>query len=170
MWNKTEKGRAELRPGVRTLSQRERTVLLLAGTEGGSVRIGQLFPDDSTVLIGKLLQAGYLVLDTPHDAPQPPDTPSTHGDPFAGGVQSLAAARMFLFDMSERLFAPLDKAQAERYRTALREAREPSAMLAVGHALIDDVETLAGTARASHIRDRLTRLLPATSRETSIAR
>lgn len=67
---------------------------------------------------------------------------------------------MFLFDMSERLFAPRDKAMADRYRAALREARDPRAMLEVSRSLIADVEAIAGSERADSISERLAKLLP----------
>lgn len=67
---------------------------------------------------------------------------------------------MFLFDLSERLFAPRDKDMALRYREALREARSPQTMLQVGQLMIADVEVLAGAERAENIRERLMRLLP----------
>ena len=88
-----------------------------------------------------------------------------HGDAFTG-TRSLATARMFLFDLSERLFAPRDKALAARYRSALREARDAVAMLAVGREMIVDVEALAGSARADGISERLAKLLPLELLET----
>ena len=59
-------------------------------------------------------------------------------------------------------------ALANRYRDALREARDPEAMLAVGRALIADVEDLAGSERADGISERLAKLLPAGLLENSI--
>ena len=67
---------------------------------------------------------------------------------------------MFLFDLSERLFAPRDKALAQHYRQALREARDGAAMLTVSRLMIVDVETIAGPERADSISQRLAKLLP----------
>lgn len=174
---KTEKGRHELRPGNRSLGQRERAVLLLVDGNQPETAIAELFGGEGRKLIDQLLQQDFLqrvvpkasataTVAQPATQAAPPQTADTvvvttpiHGDPFVGN-QSLAAARMFLFDLSERLFAPRDKALAQHYREALREARDGSAMLAVGRALIADVETLAGPARADGISQRLARLLP----------
>lgn len=183
---KTEKGRQELRPGHRSLGQRERAVLLLVDGHQPEAVIAELFCGDGRTLIDQLLRNGYLAHDKPNASTRsitqktaPPATsapavralfPATpaaqlsnpapvHGDPFVG-TRSLATVRMFLFDLSERLFAPRDKALAERYRHALREARDGAAMLTVGREMIDEVERFAGSERADSIRVRLAKLLP----------
>lgn len=166
---KTEKGRQELRPGNRSLGQRERAVLLVADGQQSEARMAELFDGEGRRLIEHLVAQGFLARTTPsRESPAPirpatttlPGTADSHGEQFAG-TRSLATARMFLFDLSERLFAPRDKALATRYREALREARDPEAMLVVGRALIADVETLAGSERADGISERLAKLLPA---------
>ena len=165
---KTDKGRHELRPGNRSLGQRERALLLVADGQQSESRMADLFDGAGRQLIERLVAQGFLARIAPAreaPAPIPPaaptltDTTTIHGEQFAG-TRSLATARMFLFDLSERLFAPRDKAMASRYREALREARSPEAMLAVGRALIADVETLAGSERADGISERLAKLLP----------
>lgn len=161
---KTEKGRLELRPGHRSLGQRERALLLVADSQQSESKMAELFQGEGRRLIDQLLAQGYLER-RPSTEPsaRPPQAaplaPASHGEQFAG-TRSLATARMFLFDLSERLFAPRDKALANRYREALREARDPEAMLAVGRALIADVEALAGSERADGISERLAKLLP----------
>lgn len=172
---KTDKGRQELRPGTRTLGQRERALLLVADGSQSESRLGELFGGEGQRLIEALVTQGYLTRQTAaRPAPRAPEvTPSAsagagagagdapaHGEQFTG-TRSLATARMFLFDLSERLFAPRDKALASHYSEALREARDPQAMLAVGRALIADVEALAGSERADGISERLAKLLPA---------
>jgi hypothetical protein len=67
---------------------------------------------------------------------------------------------MFLFDIAERLFAPRDRAIAERLRAALREARDADSMLAVGREMLAEIERSAGPERAEAISDRLARVLP----------
>lgn len=182
MLMKTEKGRLELRPGHRSLGQRERALLLVADGQQTESQMASLFNGDGRRLLDLLLDQGYLerrmsgrsgndakygatpghsssgTQAQPIPAASAP-TPKAHGDSFAG-APSLASARMFLFDLSERLFAPRDKAMALRYRDALREARDPKTMLQVGQQMIADVQALAGADRADNIRDRLTRLLP----------
>jgi hypothetical protein len=166
---KTEKGRHELRPGHRSLGQRERALLLVADGQQSESKMAELFQGDGRRLLDQLLVQGYLQRQLPTRSAGPVIAPPSatpqaasgaHGEQFTG-TRSLATARMFLFDLSERLFAPRDKALASRYREALREARDPQAMLAVGLALVADVEALAGSERADGISERLAKLLPA---------
>lgn len=157
---KTEKGRLELRPGHRSLGQRERALLLLADGPQTEAQMAELFSGDGRRLLDGLIARGYLERrSNGRGSAQPPAAIPLHGEGFHGS-RSLASARMFLFDLSERLFAPRDKALAARYRDALREARDPQAMLAVGRALIADVQALAGAERADGISERLAKLLP----------
>lgn len=86
-------------------------------------------------------------------------SPQAHGDQFAS-ARSMASARMFLFDMSERLFAPRDASLATHYREALRNARDPANMLLVSRAMLKDIEKLAGPERADGISERLAKMLP----------
>ena len=182
MLRKTEKGRLELRPGNRTLGQRERAILLLADGQQSEPQMAGLFTGDGRQLIDVLLERGYLERQGSGQAgkghakeiqhmpksvlePDPASTVGGHGDAFTG-TRSLATARMFLFDLSERMFAPRDKALAARYRSALREARDAVAMLAVGREMIVDVEALAGSERADGISERLAKLLPVELLET----
>ncbi len=177
---KTEKGRLELRPGHRSLGQRERALLLVADGQHNESQLAALFSGEGRRLLEQLLAQGYLerrsqsrsgndarygagpVAQTASPA-QPPTPAATatphHGEAFIG-TRSLATARMFLFDLSERLFAPRDRALARHYREALREARDAQAMLTVGRRMIGDVEALAGAQRADAISERLAKLLP----------
>lgn len=159
MLNKTEKGRAELQPGQRQLSQRERALLLMADGRKIEDELFALFDGQGPALAQSLLARGYLVDETPPPPPAPEKAPTGSVDAFTG-PRSMASARMFLFDLSERMFAPRDKALAQRYRDALREARDLPAMLAVSQEMVADVERMAGSERADGIRERLARLLP----------
>ena len=170
MLNKTDKGRAELQPGQRTLGQRERAVLLMADGRQATETLHALFGGLGLPIVCNLLANGYVVEETP-PAPvalPPPDRAASRGsvDAFSG-PRSLASARMFLFDLSERMFTPRDKDMARRFHTALREARDASAMLAVSRDILVAVEQLAGAGRADAISERLAKLLPESAREST---
>jgi hypothetical protein len=168
MLNKTDKGRAELLPGQRQLAQRERALLLMADGRKPDAELFALFEGQGCDLVAGLLARGYLVDERPAPAPPPAPTrpPAVSADAFSG-PRSMASARMFLFDLSERMFAPRDKALAQHYRDALREARDLQGMLAVSRAMIADVERMAGSERADGISERLARLLPESALTTS---
>lgn len=173
MLNKTEKGRAELQRGRRSLDQRQRAVLLVADGHQTTDSLNALFGGLGGQIVRELLAQGYisdeglkvgevrLAPRAPQIAPHAPTRPESQGgaDAFTG-PRSLASARMFLFDISERLFAPREKVLAQQFRDALREARDASAMLEVSHEMLISIEAMAGPARASAIRDRLAKLLP----------
>lgn len=189
---KTDKGKQELSPGVRTLGQKERALLLMTDGKTATSKLFQVFGGEGKNIVAYLIANGYLELSDhpvqdraaalaahtktqtptpeqtqvqpPSPAPAVTATPSAapvpiHGDPFTG-MRSLATARMFLFDLSERMFAPRDKELASVFRDKLREARDPAAMLAVGREIVAKVEELAGSERADNISERLARLLP----------
>ena len=147
---KTDKARAELQPGQRTLGQRERALLLLADGRKTAQEVGAFLGFGSERLVLQLVQDGYL---THHRAV------SVASDPF-NGKRSLATTRMFLFDVCERMFARRAPALAKSLREALRNARDRSSMLKVSHALLVEVESAAGPERAHSLRERIDLLLP----------
>lgn len=57
---RTEKARKELQRGVRTLGQRERTLLLLADGEKTAQEISKMFLNQGEAMIRQLMQDGYL--------------------------------------------------------------------------------------------------------------
>lgn len=188
---KTDKAREELRPGRRSLSQRERALLLMADGRHSMTDFGPIFGGvEEAGRVARDLEAqGYLRWSGPvpegaapaASAPVQPirtrdATPAVaaparagaHADEAAGnaadnfdGKRSLATTRMFLFDLCERMFARRDPAQAERLREALREARDGVTMLVVADTLLADIEREAGAERAASIRARIEKLLPA---------
>lgn len=93
------------------------------------------------------------------DAPVAEPESRSGADQFAGR-RSLATTRLFLFDICERLFARRDPTAAERYRLALREARDRDTMLAVARDIVSTVESLAGADRADAISERIAAMLP----------
>ncbi|MFN3377638.1 MAG: hypothetical protein ACK40S_13960 [Burkholderiaceae bacterium] len=175
---KTEKARWELSPGVRTLSLRERSLLLLA--EGTPLaQLNALYHGAGAQMVEHLRQQGYLDTKPPRrpardstppsleplpEAMAPPiaeHAPTACVPPAATPAgRSLAGARMHLFDLCERLFARRDPARAAHYRDALRAARDEAGMLAVGCALLRDVAAHAGPQRALSLGAELAALWP----------
>lgn len=157
---KTEKARNELMPGVRTLSLRERSLLLLA--DGKPLQeLQAMYNGVGRQIVDDLLRDGYLRATSPELGDHAPVVaePSVVAAPHAP-LRTLAGARMYLFDICERMFARRDPQLAEQYRNALRDARDRWSMLDVGEALLEEVGYLAGAERATAIRERLAQLLP----------
>lgn len=186
---KTEKARTELRPGMRTLGQRERTLLLLADGNKSLLDLRGLFDGEGEQIALHLVREGYLEPVTgksgfkpgstgtfsisttafmagtaqvsapaPLAAPVPPPAPAA-ADNFEG-KRSLATTRMFLFDLCERMFARRDPAKAERFREALRHAKDRESMLHASREMIAEIELVAGAERADSISERIAMLLP----------
>lgn len=197
--HKTDLGRAELKPGVRTLDQRERTLLLLADGNKSVTDFRPLFGGDGEQIALRLLRDGYLIQQAAATAPgsrfagmpvgkqESAGAKQMPGQPGAGqaaaaavvqapkaepeqpvaaaadrfdGKRSLATTRMFLFDICERMFARRNPAGAERFREALRCAKDREAMLSVSRDIIEEIEKIAGHERADSISERLAMLLP----------
>lgn len=164
IFQKTEKARVELRPGVRTLSQRERTFLLLVDGKRSFADLSGIFAEDADSLVAKLTAAGYLTAPKAEKPSYVKPSGATAkaragSDPF-DGKRSLTTVRMFLFDMCERMFVRKDPVQAEFFREALRSARDRASMLAAGRLMIDEIEKIAGPERADSIRERIAMMLP----------
>ncbi len=196
--HKTEKARAELAPGSRSLGQRERTLLLLADGNKTIEELGAMLGGEAGPILLKLVEDGYLEArsdpePTPAPVAAPPATPPAHAhgkshvkpepagltpeqreafpspettqairvaaDQFEG-KRSLATTRMFLFDICERMFARRDPALAERFREALRQAKDRDTMLDASRSMIEEIEKVAGPERADSISERIAMLLP----------
>ena len=155
---KTDKARAELQPGGRSLGLRERSLLLLADGRRSAREVGAYYGTDGEQLVLQLVRDGYLTQDAP---PEPAPAPARQGSvDLFDGKRSLATGRMFLFDLCERMFARRSPAQAESFRAALRDARDRASMLAVSREMLEAIEGAAGAERADTIRERLALLLP----------
>lgn len=185
---RTDKARAELQPGTRTLGLRERSLLLLADGRKSLRDLRPMFDGQGEALALDLAARGYLRLVDPATPPRPqaptavrpaapapapvpppaaerpgrPAPPPVAADQFEG-KRSLATARMFLFDLCERMFARRDPARAEELRVLLRAARDAQSMLAAGRVMLEEVERASGSERADAISARLAMLLPADS-------
>ncbi|MFS2035617.1 hypothetical protein ACEN8I_16465 [Polaromonas sp. CT11-55] len=176
--HKTDRARAELRPGVRTLGQRERTLLLMADGSKSAQDFRPLFDGDGEAIALRLLREGFLeahpgkTVAAPAPAPAPtpaqlqnfpsPETTQAiqvSADQFEG-KRSLATTRMFLFDICERMFARRDPVMAERFREALRNAKDRESMLTASREMIEEIEKIAGHERADSISERIAMLLP----------
>ena len=187
--HKTEKARAELMPGQRSLPQRERTLMLLADGTKSAKDFRWLFGGEGEKIATKLMLEGFLETRTPVLAPwsakpdpvviaprrdsaeittaATPDrhTPATSStisgstDPF-DGKRSLATTRMFLFDICERMFARRSPALCEQYREALRQAKDRETMLCASRVMLEEIEKIAGPERADSISERIAMLLP----------
>lgn len=181
---KTDKARLELSPGVRTLSLRERSLLLLA--DGKTLSdLQAMYNGIGAQIVDNLMRQGYLTgpaeLPPTESPPAPasstatvtatattsrPSTSSPAAAPTprqepAEALRSLAGARMYLFDACERLFARRDPVMAQQFREALRAAKDQDSMLDVGEAMFDEVALAAGEERAASLRERFEQLLPA---------
>ncbi|SEL45171.1 hypothetical protein SAMN05518845_107236 [Variovorax sp. YR750] len=174
---KTDKARDELQGGQRTLSQRERALLLMADGRRSLTDFSPLFSnrDEAEQAIQALIDKGYLqspkaaAAAAPAEPPaQPAPSPipaaqpiqvATSADTF-DGKRSLATTRMFLFDICERMFVRRDPKFALQMRDALREARDRNAMLTIAALMLTEIEKSAGVERAESLRERIDRLLP----------
>lgn len=179
---KTDKALAELTTRQRTLNLKERALLLLAdGVTPAQTLLEQVRTTED--VLARLVAEGYLVASVPTKAAAPtpapsvpaaapakaqppveePDGPPTVAADRFDGPRSLATARMYLFDMTERMFARRTPELAEAIRNELREARDEETMLEVAHRMLHIIEQTAGAERALAISERLTKLLPAHS-------
>ena len=173
---KTEKARLELSPGVRTLSLRERSLLLLADGKPLS-DLQAMYNGIGAQIVDNLMRQGYLAGPAelpPASTAKPANTPNlTPAAPAAArtepaeALRSLAGARMYLFDACERLFARRDPVLAQQFREALRAAKDEDSMLDVGEAMFDEVALAAGAERAATLRERFEQLLPAAAKATA---
>ncbi|PJI97201.1 hypothetical protein CLU85_1975 [Acidovorax sp. 69] len=175
---KTEKARLELSPGVRTLSLRERSLLLLADGKPLSA-LQAMYNGIGAQIVENLMRQGYLTgpADLPVDgAATVTDTasPTRTSSPVPAllrpepgeSLRSLAGARMYLFDTCERLFSRRDPVLAQHFREALRGAKDRTSMLDVGDAMFEEVALAAGAERSASLRERLEQLLPTVSEAT----
>lgn len=166
---RTRKGQEELLSRVRALPLRERGVLFLADGTRSSAEVRAAIGHGAGELIEQLLASGHLELRRPAEPASPPaaqarsalaPTPQQHEADTLPGRRSLAATRMYLFDVCERTFSRGRPELAERLREGLRNARERASMLDVAEAMLGEIEALAGQDRARTVRDRIEALVP----------
>lgn len=156
---RTEKARLELQPGHRSLSQKQRSVLLLADGRKSLLDLQPLFDGEAEQIALGLIREGYLEVRGAVAARAAAEAPPAAADTFEGR-RSLATTRMFLFDLCERMFARRDPALAQRFREALRAAKDRETMLDAGRGMLAEIERIAGPERADSISERIAMLLP----------
>jgi hypothetical protein len=157
---KTDQAIRELAQRSRQLVLKARALLLLADGQKSDIELLTMVQADAA-LLESLIAQGYLVRRNPlatASAPVPRVTPPA-ADTF-DGRRSLATARMFLFDLSERLFARRDPALAQGLRERFRQARDRTSMMEVARDLLRHIEEQAGASRADEVSARLSMLLP----------
>jgi hypothetical protein len=155
---KTEKAVAALAARPRTLSPKERALLLLANGHTSGAELLNLVQAEPAML-ASLLDGGYLATACTAAATETAIEVSVAADRFESG-RSQATARMYLFDMSERLFARRNPTLAAHLRTELRLAKDPQSMRQVAQTLLEHIEADAGIERAQQVSRRLDLLLP----------
>lgn len=175
---RTAKADEELRPGTRTLGLRERSILLLANGRRTTAELVMLLDPASKALLSKLIGSGYLIAPEAglHTAAQTivanavsfaaPAVAAPPADTFEC-KRSLAATRMYLFDLCERMFTRREPQQAERFREALRTATDRGTLLAAARDMLQLIDQVAGAERAESIHQRIAMLLPPELVETS---
>lgn len=157
--HKTDKARQELLPGVRTLSLRERSLLLLADGKP-LAELQAMYHGAGAQIVDQLLTQGYLASMVSPPITVPAESSVEPAEPQAPSPHSLAGTRMYLFDLCERLFARRNPALARHFHAALRDARDRQTLLQVSQDLLLEVIGMGGEDRAQAIRAQLAQWLP----------
>lgn len=159
---KTETGRQELARRNRTLDRRSRALLIMVDgqTDWRDLRARgeQLGLDPDT--LRQLLQGGFIRLVaepahetvTPHLQDQPLATPQK----LAGQRRSLAAARMYLMDLTERTLGRT----GHPIKTRLIEAMDCASIEQAFQEFLDIMRVKATPAIVAHIEERFRHVLP----------
>lgn len=179
---KTEKAITALATRDRALNLKDRAVLLLADGKKSDIELLTMVQAEAETL-AQLTDQGFLErtpacqplkVPSPEPAPRLPVTVPTStlgdstatdsrlqgaADPF-NGRRSLATTRMFLFDLTERMFSRRDPELVTQMRERFRQARDRNSMLSVARDLLLHIEAQAGASRADEIGARLAMLLP----------
>lgn len=174
---KTPKALQSLSQRGRDLTPRHRALLLLANGQRHVREFDALMGQNVVDLVAQLVREGYLRAVDPRAAEPPADDPTTAmprprpaaqapaapkevaADRFSHG-RSIAAARMYLFDMAERFFARAQPDLALQLRSLFREARDVPELVESAWFLLSHVKAVAGEERAEGIRVRLATMLP----------
>jgi len=168
IYEKTSKALEVLARRGRELTPRQRALLLLVNGQRSVQELEALMGQPVADQLQLLLRDGYLrpkntaaSRRTPDEpvAAQPPVRGEAAFDQFTHG-RSIAAARMYLFDMTERFFARAEPERAQQLRELFRQARDVAEIVESAWLLLAYVKALAGEERAEGIRKRLSTMLP----------
>lgn len=92
--HKTSRAHAELKPGIRTLGQRERTLLLLADGSKSAQDFHLLFNGDGEKIALRLLNEGYFERQVDRQQPPPAAKPARATPAAAAAAPSTALAQL----------------------------------------------------------------------------
>lgn len=173
---KTEIGRQALAPGDRTLTPRERMLVLLADGQRSAQDLLGLVAGTRIELVHDLLTRGFLARETgaargptlpagvrhptvpaPAAAAATPPEATEPSPPESPWVRSAAATKLYLMDVAERTFARADPAQWELLREMLRDVRDDDGLLQALQFVMQAIARAAGEERARAIRSQLLR-------------
>ena len=160
---KTPKALQSLSQRGRDLTPRQRALLLLANGQRHVREFDALMGQNVVDLVAQLVREGYLRAVDPRTAEPPADDPTgamprprprpateapaapkeVAADRFGHG-RSIAAARMYLFDMAERFFARAQPELALQLRGLFREARDVPELVESAWFLLSHVKAVAG--------------------------
>ena len=161
---KSEKGRAELQSQNRLLNQAQRMMVILANGQTSLTTLEQMYDGKGKFFLQDLLDMGYLEFQI-----QPSHSHSTRpcadfqvseimADQFISGMNQ-AGAKMYLLDLSERLFAKRDPALSKELRQKIAPCKELIDLLEAAQELLMHIQIVAGIERAQTIQNKLELLL-----------
>lgn len=186
---KTELARLALAPGTRTLSPKERALVLLADGQRTAHELLDIVSGASLELVHGLISRGFLS-SAPSASPAPLAPPAPRPGPAAARPKTVApvaaveappsppkvrheipapaparaerrptrtpaATKLYLMDLSERVFARSDPQQWERLRDLLREVRDEEGLLQAIGQVTRAISQAAGEDRAAAVRREL---------------
>jgi hypothetical protein len=158
--SKTEKARSALRDRPSDLTALERRVLILSDGARDADALAALLGTSVHTAMPRLLRDGYLVDGDATAAPVTPSTqphaPATATTPAPASRRSLAAAKVYMFDMLQ-----LQRGEeATAIATALRACRDHEELaLHLFHAL-RHIRMVASASYSRRVAERLSEILP----------
>lgn len=161
---KTEKGRTELQSQNRQLNQAQRMMVILANGQTNIETLEQMYEGKGKLFLQDLIDQGYLtfppaqVFEPALAEPEEFESSQIMADRFANGMNQ-AGAKMYLLDLSERLFAKRDPALSKELRQKIAPCKELIDLLDAAQELLMHIQIVAGIERAQTIQNKLELLL-----------